>query len=491
MNVCLTRTLRALLLGGLLLMMGAVAAESAVSTLPDAPVPGKVDSPPWAEKTVMRPPALKLRQGTLSAEQLSLLTEYGESLFTAGFTTADGVGRPMATQAIIPTKRRRPVTQAFSRTAGLDANACSSCHHQPLLGGAGDFAANVFVSEGFNHADFDSLDPQFSNERNTNHLFGAGLIELLAREMSADLQSIRRAALTEARAGNQPVSKTLRSKDVHFGEITAHPDGVVDLSKIAGVDTDLVIRPFSQKGVMTSLRQFSINALNHHHGMQASERFGTRWTGETDFDQDAMPDELSALDISALVAWQATLRPPTHKQPEHPGWQQAALRGERLFNANGCAVCHRPALPLNSLSFADPGVWDMAGTLRTADTQAPAHYDLALLDWSKTLPRNADGAVMVPLFGDLKRHRIADSEVSALSNELLSQRFVARDVFMTAELWGVGSTSPYGHRGDMTTLDEIIQAHGGDGRAAREAYLALDETARLDVIAFLKTLVIE
>lgn len=405
------------------------------------------DDVPWAETAVKRPAQLHTWQGALSAEQLTLLTQYGEQLFSASFTREDGAGRPMATQAIIPTKRRRPGQLTFSRTAGLDANACSSCHHQPLIGGAGDFAANVFVSEGFNHADFDSTDPQFSNERNTNHLFGAGLIELLAREMSTDLQAIRRAALRTARATKQVVTRPLLSKGVNFGEISAHPDGVVDLSKIDGVDTDLVIRPFSQKGVMTSLRQFSINALNHHHGMQASERFGVRWTGEADFDQDEKRDELSAADVSALVAWQATLRPPVRKQPEHKGWQEAALRGERLFNEHGCAVCHKPALPLKSLNFADPGVWDMAGTLRTSDVNKATQYDLALLEWSKTLPRNEQGEVMVPLFGDLKRHKIADSEVSALSNELLSQRFVARDVFMTAELWGIGSTAPYGHRG--------------------------------------------
>ncbi len=449
------------------------------------------ERPPWAEQAVRRPAELSMWQGSLSAEQLKLLTQYGEQLFTARFTTADGVGRPMATQAIIPTRRKRPSKTSFFRTAGLDANACSSCHHQPVIGGAGDFAANVFVSEGFNHADFDSLDPQFSNERNTNHLFGAGLIELLAREMSADLQAIRAATLRAARAQQQPITAALITKGVRFGDITAHSDGVLDLTQIEGVDSDLIIRPFSQKGVMTSLRQFSINALNHHHGMQASERFGARWTGEADFDEDEIADELSAADISALVAWQATLRPPQRKQPEHKGWQQAALRGERLFSRSGCAVCHQPALPLNSLKFADPGRWDMAGTLRTQEVSAVTHYDLALLEWSETLPRNAQGAVMVPLFGDLKRHKIADSEVSAFSNELLSQRFVARDVFMTAELWGIASTAPYGHRGDMTTLDEVIQAHGGAGRAARDAYLKLDEAARLDVVAFLKTLVLE
>jgi CxxC motif-containing protein (DUF1111 family) len=61
---------------------------------------------------------------------------------------------------------------------------------------------------------------------------------------------------------------------------------------------------------------------------------------------------------------------------------------------------------------------------------------------------------------------------------------------MTAELWGVGSTQPYGHRNDFTTLDEIILAHGGNGRESRDAYAAASESEKSALIAFLKTLVI-
>jgi len=61
---------------------------------------------------------------------------------------------------------------------------------------------------------------------------------------------------------------------------------------------------------------------------------------------------------------------------------------------------------------------------------------------------------------------------------------------MTAELWGIGSTAPYGHRGDLTTLAEIISAHGGDARESRDTYVKLEETEKSDITAFLKTLVI-
>ena len=157
---------------------------------------------PWLEQTVPPVETLKLDEETTDKERFLRLIAIGDTLFSASFTTLDGVGRPMATQAIIPTKRRRAPRSEFSRAAGLDANACVSCHNLPLPGGAGDFSVNVFVSTGFQHTDFNTTDPEFSNERNTNHLFGAGLIELLAREMSLALQQQRADALQRARQEN-------------------------------------------------------------------------------------------------------------------------------------------------------------------------------------------------------------------------------------------------------------------------------------------------
>ena len=423
-------------------------------------------------------------------DALQRFINHGEQLFDSRFTSLDGAGRPMATQAIIPSKRKRSPRVEFSRTAGLDANACSSCHNVPTLGGAGDFSANVFVSEGFVHSDFDTTDPQFSNERNTNHLFGAGLVELLAREMSRDLLALRSTALHKARSDGEIVEQPLNSKGVDFGSLLAIPDGTIDARAVIGVDQDLIVRPFSHKGVMTSLRQFTVNALNHHHGMQAEERFGARWTGESDFDEDGHSQEFNNAEVSALVAWQAALAPPGRYAPDDSEWREAAVEGEAVFAQIGCDTCHRPYLPLESLDFHDPGPVDAAGTLRENESVARL-YPLALRSWANSLERDAQGHYKIPLFGDLKRHSIADQQVAALGNELLSQRFVERNVFATTELWGVASTAPYGHRGDMTTLAEVIEAHGGQARESRDAWLSLSERQRSSIIAFLKTLVID
>jgi cytochrome c peroxidase len=419
------------------------------------------------------------------------LIERGRILFKAKFTTEDGAGRPKATQAIVPTKRKRGANPAFSRTSGPDSNACSGCHNDPIAGGSGDFVADVFVSEGFESPQFDNTDPTFSSERHTTPLMGSGLVELLAREMTADLQEIRNGAVKQSRASGVDVRADLVSKGVRFGSILAHPDGIVDLASIEGVDADLIVRPFSRKGVFTSLRQFSINAMNIHHGMEAMERFGVRWTGTHDFAESGVPDAVTPGDISALVAFQANLAPPTVKQDLPEDWRTAAAEGAKQFTTLGCASCHISALPLKSLTFTDPAPYDMAGTLRESESQNSIRIDLSKAAFAARLQKNDKGEWLIPLFSDLKRHLMVDAAVNALGNELQAQRFVERDVFLTPRLWGVASTAPYGHRGDFRSLDEIIRAHGGEARFARDAYLDSDKSMRDDVIAFLRTLEIK
>ncbi len=439
---------------------------------------------PWEEGSVGAPWSY---EAALDADPAALIAR-GAALFSARFTDAEGAGRPMATQADIPTPRRRPAAQAHQRLSGPDASACADCHHQPIIGGAGGFATNAFTAEGARNAEFDILDPQFSSERGTTHLFGAGLIELLAREMTSDLRAQRAQAAAQARATGAPVTVALTTKGVRFGALTALPDGTLDHRALEGIDPDLMVRPFGQKGVVGTLRRFTVTALNAHHGMQAAERFGARWTGAEDFDADGVADELEAGDVSALVAFQASLPPPLAATPDDAQWAALAARGAAAFETLGCAACHIPALPLDSLVFTDPSPMEGAGTLRAADVAAPIALDLAALDWAARLPRDAEGRALVPLYGDLKRHAMVDAQVSGFGGELLSQGFVERDVFLTAELWGAGDTAPYGHRGDMTTLDAAIRAHGGAGRSARDAWIAADEAARASVIAFLKAL---
>ncbi len=419
---------------------------------------------------------------------LEAIIAHGRTWFMAKFTTADGVGRPAATGALVPTKGAPGGRSLFLRTAGADANACNGCHNDPEPGGAGEFVVNAFVSEGFRDADFDSVDAQFSNERGTPALNGAGFVELLAREMTGDLRRARRVAADKARQTGQSVRVALVTKGVAFGRLGVDPDGFVDVSALRGVDRDLIVRPFSQKGVFTSLRQFTINALNAHHGIQAEERFGARWTGTADFDEDGIADEAGPGDVTALVAFQVSLPAPRQVMSADADRRAAAGAGERLFEAIGCAACHVPRLPLESAIFTEPNPYNPAGNLRPGEVSRPLAIDLSGLAEAAGMARDDRGRLLVPVFSDLRRHLIADDAEPHFANELLAQRFVNRDVFLTPRLWGAGSTAPYGHRGDLTTLHEAIARHGGEAAAARAAYVALTPLDRHRIIEFLLSL---
>ena len=187
-----------------------------------------------------------------------------------------------------------------------------------------------------------SVSPEFSNERNTLGMMGAGPIEMLAREMTAELHAIRDDARAEAESTSMPAFRELWAKDVYFGSITVFPDGTINPMGIEGVDWDLIIKPFHQKGAVVSLREFSNNAMNHHHGIQSIERFG----GGTDPDQDGVSSELTTGDITAITIFQAALNTPGRVIPNDPARAAAIEQGQSLFNQIGCSTCHVPVMVL-------------------------------------------------------------------------------------------------------------------------------------------------
>jgi hypothetical protein len=356
------------------------------------------------------------------------------------------------------------------------------------VGAAGDNVANVFVLAQVLDPVTESIGPEFSNERNTLGMQGSGAIEMLAREMTGELHARRDAALHRARRKGRAVRVRLRAKGVEFGKLLVYPDGRIDDTGVEGVDADLVIRPFHQKGAVVSLREFSNNAMNHHHGMQSVERFGAEMTGTYDHDADGVPDELSVGDITALAIFQAALAIPGQVFPDTREERRAVLQGQHTFMKIGCAGCHRPALELNSRYFSEPNAHNPPGNLVPADVPQSFAFDMTRQGELPRLPATWRGGARVPAWTDLKRHNLCDDEMRHFCNEQLEQAGIPTELFLTRKLWDVGNSAPYGHRGDLTTLTEVIAAHGGEARESRLAFDALPSPRRDAVIEFLKSL---
>jgi hypothetical protein len=56
-------------------------------------------------------------------------------------------------------------------------------------------------------------------------------------------------------------------------------------------------------------------------------------------------------------------------------------------------------------------------------------------------------------------------------------------------LWGLRDSGPYLHDGRAKTLDEAVMWHGGQGAESARQFQALTRVERLQVQAFLKTLI--
>ena len=450
------------------------------------------------------------------------LIAFGRKLFCANWTWQEGGGRPLTKGTGRPlSDPKNPLTglRAFNRISGPDANSCAGCHNSPygIAGGGGDFVTNVFVlAQRFDFATFDPRDglairgavgednspatlQTIGDSRATTGMFGAGYIEMLAREITADLQAIR----DSVPRGD---SKELISKGIHFGKIARKANGIWDVSNVQGLPRlslistgsqdppSLVIRPWHQAANVVSIREFTNTAFNQHHGIQSTERFGR----DTDPDGDGVTNELTRADVTAVTVFQATLQVPGRVIPNDPEVEEAVRTGERTFQRIGCAECHIPALPLTKRGavFTEPNPYNPPGNLRTG--QAPRlQVDLSSPDLPQPRlradPERRD-AIMVPIYADFKLHDICDKddpgiEPLDMNQNTWSPKFHSGNRrFLTRRLWGAANEPPYFHHGLFTTMRQAVLAHAGEALASRRAYEALPKYSQDALIEFLKTL---
>ena len=444
-----------------------------------------------------------IEQGKYTLEEL---IEHGEALFTASFNSLDGAGRPTRT-GDAQFRQRREGIDSFNRISGPDSNACSGCHNVPAVGGGGDNVANVFVlGQRFEFVDFEDqmefdfrseLDDRLQyeqededpltlqnvgNERNTVGMFGSGFVELLAREMTRELLAQEQAIIEDARKSGWPVRREITAKGIDFGAITAHPNGFVYTSEVEGVDGDLIVRPFSQKGVFRSLREFNNDAMLHHHGIENYERVGSF----IDRDGDGVVNEMTPGDATALVAFLVSLPAPIPKLPKDPDQRAIVEQGRQKFEAIGCALCHIPELPLESLIFTEPNEFNVGKDLRLDSVDAVLEIDLS--QFASELRQDENGHYLIPVFSDLRRHDMGED--GALDNEEIIQGGVPTEQWMTRRLWGFASEPPFLHHGRATLISDAIKAHGGSANGARNRFIGLPQDEQDALIAFLKTLTI-
>ena len=343
------------------------------------------------------------------------------------------------------------------------------------------------------------------DSRDAGHLFGLGLKEMLADEITADLRSTRDLAIKLAQQMKTPVSLKLMSKGISYGRIRALPDGSVDFLKVQGVDSDLRVKPFFAEGSTISIREFIVGALHNEMGMEASAdpdllaaSAGGRVVTPSGMVLDGSKDKISAPpapdphrgnEVDSAIVDHLEFYLLNYFKPGHGQPSTIADHGRAVFNRIGCSSCHVADLTINhDRRVADvETAYDPAhGIFNSLFATATTLYHE--VDDGSGLPNlkvsNGDPFVVKDIFTDFKRHDLGPNFYERTWDGTM------RPLFLTRPLWGVGSSGPYGHDGRSVTLNDVILRHGGEAQQSRDRYAALRTGEQIALQTFLNSLIL-
>ncbi len=413
----------------------------------------------------------------------------GRQLFQRKFTRSQGLGPRVDADA----SGNIQDNPAFG--AGL-ADSCAACHGRPR--GSAGFGGDVVTRP---------------DSRDAPHLFGLGLIEMLADEMTAELRDIRADAIRAAARRGREVTRRLRSKGIHFGNIKVSADGRVDTSRVQGVDPDLRVKPFFAQGSSFSIREFIVGAFKDEMGLESPDPVLCTATD---------PDDAQAVTSPAGFVFDPDLdtfnRPPVCDDDEDgdaddvvneidpalvdhlefyllnyfkPGQTEVdrfVKLGARKFEDIGCATCHVPDLTIEHdrrVADVETVYDDERGIFNRLFATASTLFEVVEDgDPFPQLVPLGERFVVKNVFTDLKRHDLGPAFYERNYDGSLQTEFV------TEPLWGVGSTAPYGHDGRSINLREVILRHGGEAAEAKANFERLPVFEQRTILDFLRSLVL-
>ncbi len=262
------------------------------------------------------------------------------------------------------------------------------------------------------------------SQRNTPALFGIGLIDAISeRTLLAEERKQRfRHGMTKPGHPTLPVGRVSILADGRIGK-------------------------FGWKGQSASISDFVQAACANELGLSNPGQAQPKPFVYTSYKDEG--HDLTQKQCDQIAAFCAALPKPVVVLPAEPTKQEAAAKGQRLFNEIGCADCHTPNLGSVEGLYSDLLLHKMGMDLQGAG----AYY-------GNPIPVASSGNSSAP----------------------------GPDEWRTPPLWGVADSAPYLHDGRAQTLQDAIKMHRGQAEKSSTTFEALPRADQDALVEFLKTL---
>ncbi len=275
------------------------------------------------------------------------------------------------------------------------------------------------------------------SQRNPTALFGLGLIDAIP-DAAIEAVAKREAKKTPATQG-----RVSRLKDGRIGRL-------------------------GWKAQTTNVEEFVLNAcavelgleVPGHHQAISPQAPKYRTTGL----------DLTSGECAALVAYVRSLPKPVERRPSSTAEAKHLGAGKAMFASVGCADCHTATVGDVEGIYSDLLLHDMGPEMADEGSYSDDGDD----------GDDPLGPLLSPGVGG---NRPAKSPAQQ------SRKGATKQEWRTPPLWGCRDSGPYLHDGRAQTLEQAVALHGGQGATSARKFFELSPRERLQVEAFLKSLV--
>jgi CxxC motif-containing protein (DUF1111 family) len=332
-----------------------------------------------------------------------------------------------------------------------NAQSCRECHQNIVTGGASQIAehrtgrlellqfvesvgGSLIQSRSTNADIFERVpfEDSVSTLRVSTNLLGAGFIEAIPNDT---LLAIR---------NSQPTSIRGRALEV----------AVLEANNVRRIGR------FGWKSQHASLESFAADAYLNEMGIttpvlpEENTSLGRMVGFPSVFDPVADPED-DGVDVTAFANFMRSL-----KAPPRGAITTQVRAGDTLFNQVGCARCH-----IATIRTAAPGTPINGGVIRV---------------------RDAVGNKIIHPYSDFLLHDIGSGDgIPVLPGADFASTATQ---IRTAPLWGLRTRNRLMHDGLSFTKQEAISRHAGQATAVKNAYNALSQAQKDQVLAFLDSL---